>query len=114
MITDTRKLEASLDAVGEKAEETRVLFDEWEEGVLIEEPDQDLLDDVARSAVVLLQDALSLVRELREAGAEVAEVPVEEEALMTVITNGRLIQEHVEQEVRHLETVLTTIRGGKS
>ena len=85
---NTDQIKKSIRDITDQGESLGTLFDDYVDGQPFfrddeVDPEAPTLDDVATSAVVTMHYAYTLVRELREAGAEIAEAPVEEEALLT-------------------------------
>lgn len=101
MATNYYEMEKSFGSIGEQIERARAALDS-----IVWDDDIDLTDDVALPALMGLSELVALMRELREAGAELAEVPAEDDALVLVIANGVLIQKEIAAEVAHLEGVM--------
>lgn len=113
----TLVLGQTIERLNEQAETVTVMLGEYIDGQPLwaddEPPGDDVptINDVATSAVVLLHEAFTLVAELREAGADIAEAPVEPEALVTVIANGQMIHKDMEATVAHMESVLKRVKA---
>lgn len=101
------EIRQSIEAVSDKIEEVSTAFDDAKDAADIDD-DFDF-DSVALPAIVALHSLYTLVRELREAGATIAEAPVEEEALITCMANAQMIHRDMQADIAHMESVIDRI-----
>lgn len=107
-----RDIEQSLEAARDKIEEALTTLEEvYTVGIDDGDADGDELNDVTRSAVVGLHNLYTAVKDLREAGADIAEAPVEDGALVTCLVNATLIHEDMKLDIAHLESIIARVKS---